>query len=129
MYNFIFSIVYRDCIDRGKQERSAKFRGSVVVVISIMLHLLTIIAVVKRLLFIYGYISHEYISKEITHRYRPVTCLIFILTLIGVNIHYTSDRIKVVLARYIEKQGDSIKLLLSFAIPLIIFMILAVFTH
>lgn len=118
MYDFIFYFIYHQQINKGKSKTFARFNGSLIVYVALLIHLFLLLEIIRKLFS--SKIDLGFLTKN--------TFLEVILFAILIRLsysYYTPKRIETIINKYeessiIEDYGGLITICLIF-IPLLVF--------
>jgi hypothetical protein len=121
MYNFIFYIFYKRNIEDGRL--LARFNGSIMVFLTIIIHLFLVLFVLRKFLGITLETSFPQLFQNKGSKY--LLCFIFMG---AIAIFYSDNRIKTILERYSakpqEKRKSNFKILSILGIPFLLLLII-----
>jgi len=121
MYNLIFYYIYRQQINKGKSRLSARYNGSIIVLIALSFHIGVFLAIIRK------YFLTEEVAKNSLLRNKGLLTAFALGLIFLIYLYFTNNRIEKIENKYSESQffhkyGGLLTAILIF-IPMLIFII------
>jgi hypothetical protein len=115
MYNYIFWVLYRGDLDKGKGKLLSRCNASGVVFISLFIHIALIVSIVKK------YFFNFYRSFGINNLGNGSMILLVLIFMVLTFIYYNNKRINNIMDKYSEQTTyptiENLKVLIIILIP------------